>query len=109
VAGLLADHLVLLGRESLGFGVGDLDREHRHLARVEERGAGAVVGEVTARLAPRVRGHLLLARAVARGHGQVLSEDLTQVHLLRIGQRREALALAAEELAVAADRKLSHF
>ena len=100
VAGLLADHLVLVGTELLRLGVGHLDRDHRHLAVVEERRVRTVVGEVAARPAPRVRGHLMLAGIAARRHGQVLPEHLAQVHLLRIGHRHKALALAAEQLAL---------
>ena len=42
----------------------------------------------------------MLAGSAARRHGQVLSEHLAQVHLLRIGHRHEALALRAEQLAL---------
>jgi hypothetical protein len=49
-------------------------------------------------LAARVRGHLPLVLGLRGWHRQLLPQHLPQVHLLRIGHRREALALAAEQL-----------
>jgi len=103
VADLLADDLVLRGEllsaQALHFGVGHLDADHRHPGLVEERYAGGVVDEVAAGTASLVRGHVLLERGRCRLHRHRLAQQLTQMQLLRVGQRRVALALLAEDLA----------
>jgi hypothetical protein len=100
VADLLADDLVLLGRKALRLGVGHLDGLHRHHGRVEERGVAAVVGEVAAGLAARVRWHGAAGGLLGwhRQHAGI-AQPLPQVHLLRVGLWGEALALLAEQLA----------
>jgi hypothetical protein len=50
-------------------------------------------------LASLVRGHVLLERGRCRLHRHRLAQQLTQMQLLRVGQRRVALALLAEDLA----------
>jgi hypothetical protein len=99
VADLLADDLVLLGRKALRLGVGNLDGLHRHFGRVEERRVAALISEVAAELAARVRGHRAGGLRLLGGRDQVL-QHLPQVHLQRVGFRGEALALLAEQLAL---------
>jgi hypothetical protein len=95
VAALLADDFVLFARQALDVRVRHLDGHHRHLGLVEERRARLVVGKVAARASTLVRGHLLLGLGCSRLGGH----QLAQVHLLRVGLRRIALALLPEDLA----------
>ena len=98
VTDLLTDDLVLFWLQTLGLGVGNLDDLHGHLGLVEERRFATLVGEVAAALAALVRRHGgggLWGRAGRRQFAQ----QLTQVHLLRLGLGSVALALLAEQLA----------
>lgn len=97
VAGLLADDLVLLGLQPLGFRVGHRNGLDRNPGLIEERCGRAVVGEVGAGLAARVAGHLPASDGLL-GRRRQLTHDLSEVHLLRIGLRGKPLALAAEQL-----------
>ena len=96
MAELLADDLVLLGRKTLRLGAEYLDGQHRHHGVVEERGVAALVGEVTAGLAARVRRHGAAGLGLLGGRGK-LAQQLPQVHLLRIGFGGEALAPFAQQ------------
>ena len=96
VADLLADDLVLLGRKALRLGVGHLDGLHRHHGLVEERRVAAVVDEVAAGLAARVRRHGAAGFGLLGGRGGV-AQQLPEVHLLRVGFGGEALAPFAQQ------------
>jgi len=95
MADLLADDLVLLGRKTLRLGAGHLDGLHRHHGLVEERGVAALVGEVAASLAARVRRHGAAGFGLLGRCGDLV-QQLPEMHLLRVGFEGEALAPFAQ-------------
>jgi len=95
MADLLADDLVLLGRKTLRLGAGHLDGLHRHHGLVEEWRVAALVGEVAAGLAARVRRHGAAGFGLLGRCGD-LAQQLPQMHLLRVGFGGEALAPFAQ-------------
>ncbi len=91
---LLADDLVLIGRESLDIGMHQRDGLDRDLRLIEELQLLAALCTVVLRCAPGMSGDTLtLLERLCRDR-----ECLAQVHLGRIGLGGEAFALLAENL-----------
>jgi len=96
-ADLLADDLVLFWLKTLRLGVGNLDGLHRHHGLVQVRSLAALIGEVAAGLAARVRWHGAAGFNLF-GWRESSVQLQSEVHLLRVGFGGEALAPFAQQL-----------
>lgn len=96
VTHLLADHLVLIGAQARGLGVGHGNRLDGHPRLVEEQRRFLVLGAIGG-ASPTGTGGDLLSRGRRRGFGY---RQLAQVHLMRVGLDDPLLALLPEDLAL---------